>query len=85
MPMTPVPRIPQGSRPPERPESDVPTYVLLAATLACAMLGGVLGGMRGLVILGGGMLLVGGGLYALLARLLGWPRLRWDAIPWFIP
>lgn len=82
---SPVPRISRKSATPQPPCSDTPTYVLVGSSTLCAVLGGLVAGLLGAVIFGLVALIGGGGLYTILASRLGWPQLRWDAVPWIIP
>jgi hypothetical protein len=57
------------------------TYGILLLSLVPALIAGAVSGLPAAATTYMVTLLVGGGLYSLLAWLLNWPRLRWDSLP----
>lgn len=63
----------------------MPTYALVGVSAAAALVTGAWAGFGAAVIAGLVTLFLLGTLYSLGARRWGWPPIRWEAVPFFLP
>ncbi len=80
-----VPKIVRGSGSDTPPSSDMPTYAIVGASVAAAIGTGAWAGFGVGIVVGIISLVVLGGLYSVIAYRLGWPPIRWETIPFFLP
>ncbi|MBD8901736.1 hypothetical protein FV220_23675 [Methylobacterium sp. WL19] len=80
-----VPKIGRGPGRETPQPSDVPTYAIVGVSVAAAIGAGAWAGFGAAIIAGIATLFVLGALYSIGARRWGWPPIRWEALPFFIP
>ena len=80
-----VPKIGRGPGRETPQPSDMPTYAIVGVSVAATVVAGAWAGIGAAIIAGIATLFVLGALYSIGARRWGWPPIRWEALPFFIP